>query len=274
MIETLRHRRRAVLMAVASLALGIALGAVVHAVVPAIRVNGVQMTSLASTPVAAGKQGLWVDNSGTPRLRYDDGATSNVMATLGGGIFTGDITLDNASSALKSASSQSISMMSFQVNGTTPAYILDTNALFSGTTHPIVQIRDQAHGFMEFSASGSDSLIQFKRPDDGTTILGQLYYDSTAALTIKNGTTSSVTFTGAAASMIPATDLTTSLGDSSHGWLGGYLGGAAASRPSCDSSHEIAIWISKGGGGVTDTVYYCLKSAANTYSWVAGPNGG
>jgi len=56
--------------------------------------------------------------------------------------------------------------------------------------------------------------------------------------------------------------------------FGAQIGGPTASRPTCNSGHELELWINAGGGGVTDTVYACLKSAANTYNWISIITGG
>lgn len=39
-------------------------------------------------------------------------------------------------------------------------------------------------------------------------------------------------------------------------------------RPTCDSSTRGNIWTEEGGAGVADVTSQCLKSAADTYSWV------
>ena len=39
-------------------------------------------------------------------------------------------------------------------------------------------------------------------------------------------------------------------------------------RPTCSSSIRHSRWTEEGGAGVADVVYVCLKSAADTYSWV------
>lgn len=40
-------------------------------------------------------------------------------------------------------------------------------------------------------------------------------------------------------------------------------------RPAADAAHRGMIWYVAGGTGVADTIEICVKSAANTYSWVA-----
>jgi len=39
-------------------------------------------------------------------------------------------------------------------------------------------------------------------------------------------------------------------------------------KPAASSQYRGTVWITKGEAGVADTVQICLKSAANTYSWV------
>ncbi len=46
-----------------------------------------------------------------------------------------------------------------------------------------------------------------------------------------------------------------------------------ASKPSASSTYQGVLWITKGGAGVADTVECCLKSAADTYSWVTVATG-
>jgi hypothetical protein len=52
------------------------------------------------------------------------------------------------------------------------------------------------------------------------------------------------------------------------------IGGTSAQRPTCNSSARGRIWITQGVGGVTDSLFYCMKAAADTYAWIAGPTGG
>jgi len=39
-------------------------------------------------------------------------------------------------------------------------------------------------------------------------------------------------------------------------------------RPTCDASTRTTRWVTRGGPGVADTVEWCLKDAADAYSWV------
>ena len=49
------------------------------------------------------------------------------------------------------------------------------------------------------------------------------------------------------------------------------VGGAT---PTCAAAHRNKLWVVVGGAGVTDTLYICLKAAADTYSWVSITTGG
>lgn len=55
---------------------------------------------------------------------------------------------------------------------------------------------------------------------------------------------------------------------------GGARLNTAAAKPTCDSSKRGTLYVEQGGAGVTDTFYACLKSAADTYSWISVVNGG
>ncbi len=48
----------------------------------------------------------------------------------------------------------------------------------------------------------------------------------------------------------------------------------ASAKPTCDSTKRGSLFVEQGGAGVTDTVYLCLKSAANTFSWIVSTTGG
>ncbi len=45
-------------------------------------------------------------------------------------------------------------------------------------------------------------------------------------------------------------------------------------KPTCDVTARGDLWIDRGGAGVTDTLYACLKAVADTYSWVSVKTGG
>lgn len=45
-------------------------------------------------------------------------------------------------------------------------------------------------------------------------------------------------------------------------------------RPTCAIGIRGTLWAVQGGGGTTDTLYACLKSAAGSYSWVSVVTGG
>jgi hypothetical protein len=58
---------------------------------------------------------------------------------------------------------------------------------------------------------------------------------------------------------------------------GGLIVGDTAAnspRPTADAAHRGMIWTTWGAAGVTDTFEVCLKSAADTYSWVPIVTGG
>lgn len=52
------------------------------------------------------------------------------------------------------------------------------------------------------------------------------------------------------------------------------IGGTSGERPTCTSSVRGRIWTTQGGAGVTDTLYQCMKSAADTYAWITVTTGG
>lgn len=67
------------------------------AIIPALRANGLQLSTNGSTPVQSTKAGLWVDNSGPPvRLRFDDGTTSNYVMTSSSSASGGTLPTDYA----------------------------------------------------------------------------------------------------------------------------------------------------------------------------------
>lgn len=55
---------------------------------------------------------------------------------------------------------------------------------------------------------------------------------------------------------------------------GGVRINSTAARPTAADIYRGMLWITQGAGGVTDTLAICLKSAANTYSWVSVVTGG
>jgi hypothetical protein len=50
---------------------------------------------------------------------------------------------------------------------------------------------------------------------------------------------------------------------------GGVYLTTTGSKPTCNSSLRGSIWRTEGGNGVADKIEMCLKSAADTYAWVA-----
>lgn len=63
------------------------------------------------------------------------------------------------------------------------------------------------------------------------------------------------------------TDLTTTS-------FGGIILATSGSRPAAGSAYRGMLFVTQGGAGTTDTISVCLKSAANTYSWVPIVTGG
>lgn len=55
---------------------------------------------------------------------------------------------------------------------------------------------------------------------------------------------------------------------------GGVILNTAGARPTAGVNYRGMLFVTQGAGGVTDTISVCLKSAANTYSWVAIITGG
>lgn len=55
---------------------------------------------------------------------------------------------------------------------------------------------------------------------------------------------------------------------------GGIILSTAGARPTAGSAYRGMLFVTQGAGGVTDTLSVCLKSAANTYSWVSIITGG
>lgn len=55
---------------------------------------------------------------------------------------------------------------------------------------------------------------------------------------------------------------------------GGLIVATAGARPTAGSAYRGMLYVLQGAGGVTDKLQVCLKSAANTYSWVDIVNGG
>ena len=53
---------------------------------------------------------------------------------------------------------------------------------------------------------------------------------------------------------------------------GGMRLNTATAKPTCAVGIRGTFWVVQGGAGVADTVEACLKSAADTYSWVTLPN--
>lgn len=49
---------------------------------------------------------------------------------------------------------------------------------------------------------------------------------------------------------------------------GGVIIATTAARPTAGASYRGMLWVTQGAGGVADKISVCLKSAANTYSWV------
>jgi uncharacterized membrane protein len=49
---------------------------------------------------------------------------------------------------------------------------------------------------------------------------------------------------------------------------GGVIIATAGARPSAGASYRGMLYVLQGAGGVADKIQVCLKSAANTYSWV------
>lgn len=56
--------------------------------------------------------------------------------------------------------------------------------------------------------------------------------------------------------------------------VGGVILATAGSRPAAGSAYRGMLFVTQGGTGVTDTISVCLKSAADTYSWVSIVTGG
>ncbi len=74
-------------------------------------------------------------------------------------------------------------------------------------------------------------------------------------------------------SVSPITPGVANLGVSSNYWKTTYtntiqLNPGGEARPTAGSAERGKLWYSKSAGGVADTLQICLKSAADTYSWV------
>lgn len=50
---------------------------------------------------------------------------------------------------------------------------------------------------------------------------------------------------------------------------GGIILATSGARPSAGAAYRGMLYVNEGGAGTTDTLEICLKSAANTYSWVS-----
>lgn len=55
---------------------------------------------------------------------------------------------------------------------------------------------------------------------------------------------------------------------------GGIQLNTATSRPACAASLRGTMWVVESANGVTDNAAVCLKSAADTYSWIQIVTGG
>lgn len=56
--------------------------------------------------------------------------------------------------------------------------------------------------------------------------------------------------------------------------FGGVIIATAGSRPTAGVAYRGMLFVTQGAGGVTDTISVCLKSAANSYSWIPIVTGG
>lgn len=128
--------------------------------------------------------------------------------------------------------------------------------------------------WFELTGANQTRLIQFGGGLTSTTWEFALGYFSGAGASIMSVRTTGMYFdapTGAFFSPIVAGVV--DLGDSSHSWRSLYadlirLNPAGVARPTADAANRGTVWYSKSAGGAADTVQICLKSAADTYSWV------
>jgi len=105
-----------------------------------------------------------------------------------------------------------------------------------------------------------------------STIVGSITINATAsAIAIANSKFTSIVDNGIGTKLInnSGTGVTNKLGDIGDIMIdGGVRMNTSTVKPVADATTEGTFWVVKGGVGVADSTQVCLKSAADTYSWI------
>lgn len=162
------------------------------------------------------------------------------------------------------------------------AVVLSAGLTINGTVQQQVRVTPPVGGgtgfanpsmWFELTGSNQTNLIQFGSGLTGSTwefALG-FYSGALAPLIQSRGNMFlSVASGGYIAPISPGVnDFGASTNYWRHIWTSYvHLNPGGAARPTADASSRGTIWYSKSAGGAADTVEICLKSAADTYSWV------
>jgi hypothetical protein len=188
-------------------------------------------------------------------VSFTDDAANTLKSNVANGASAVGLTIDSVND-LANATAK---LISFRNGGTERLYLRN----------------DASIGFSYLSAGTGTNFEIWSRAEGGSA--PSIQWGATN-LRFRAGGSSELDLTST--ELTPVSDVGSSLGISvTNRFSVGYMrsveiGGTSGERPTCTSSVRGRIWITQGGAGVTDSLFTCMKSAADTYAWIAGVTGG